>query len=117
MPRPYLRPLLALVAVAMCEWFAYYAVRTQFVELLIAPIALSLISRLVPPLLRGTALGLWVSSSLATGHAYAYGQRVLFETDLVSSRFALPAIAVAAGVFGYVLLSLLGLTRRHRVVA
>ncbi len=46
--------------------------------------------------------------------AYWAVQRVLFETDLVSARFFLFGLVLAAGVAGYALLALLGLTGRDR---
>lgn len=91
----------------------WHGTRGLLAEILVAPIALSLISRMAPPRLRGTALGLWQSSSLLiVAYAFSPLQRALFATDLALTDLLLPGIALAAGAAGYALFALLGLTRK-----
>lgn len=81
-------------------------------DLLIMPIALSLVTLVAPPRLRGTALGLWYGLSLAAGVVVAPVQGALQELDAGTLAFLLPGITIAAGAAGYAILALLGLARK-----
>jgi POT family proton-dependent oligopeptide transporter len=82
-------------------------------EILVAPIALSLVSRIAPPRLRGTAMGLWTSASFfAAANALPPLQDMMLVAGPDSADMILPAIAVVAGTVGYALLLLLGLARK-----
>ncbi len=82
-------------------------------EILVAPIALSLVCRIAPARLRGTAMGLWTSASFfAAANALPPVQDAMLVAGPDSADMILPAIAMVAGTVGYALLILLGLARK-----
>jgi hypothetical protein len=87
--------------------------RAFIAEILVAPIALSLVCRIAPPRLRGTAMGLWMSSTFfAAASALPPLQDSMLVAGPDSADMILPAIAVVAGTVGYALVVLLGLARK-----